>query len=153
MIWNSSYDALYWWIVHVSFLFTWNQWMTVTRWLSFLCWNPMYESFVLSSSIWIHCPMVMCIVSTVCIMLKYWFLYPALLNLYLRYPSLERKVSFFLKWFLLLPLGFTFYNLATFWVITHTFNAQHLLHFNDQDDYYVSLVYKKLINFSKLCIP
>ena len=31
-------------------------------------------------------------------------LYLALLNLYLRDPSLERKAGFFLKWFLLLPL-------------------------------------------------
>ena len=35
-------------------------------------------------------------------------LYLALLNLYLRDPPLERKASFFLKWFLLLPLEFTF---------------------------------------------
>ena len=35
-------------------------------------------------------------------------LYLALLNLYLRDPSLERKASFFLKVVLLLPLGFTF---------------------------------------------
>ena len=35
-------------------------------------------------------------------------LYLALLNLYLRDPSLERKASFFLKWFLMLPLEFTF---------------------------------------------
>ena len=35
-------------------------------------------------------------------------LYLSLLNLYLRDPSLERKASFFLKWFLLLPLEFTF---------------------------------------------
>ena len=47
LIWNSSCDALYWWIVHVSLSFTWNQWMTITWWLSCLCWNPMYESFVL----------------------------------------------------------------------------------------------------------
>ena len=118
MIWNSSYDALYWWIVHVSFSFAWNQWMTVTRWLYCLCWNSMYERFVLSLSIWIHFPMVICVVSTIYIILKYWFQYLALLNLYLRDPSLERKASFFPKWFLLLPLGFTFYNMGTFWVVT-----------------------------------
>ena len=117
LIWNSSYDALYWWIVHVSFLFTWNQWMTVTRWLSFLCWNPMYERFVLSLSSWLHFPMAICVVSTICIILKYWFQYLALLNLYLRDPSLERKASFFIKWFFCY-LGIYLHNLGTFWVLT-----------------------------------
>ena len=70
--------------------------------------------------------MVICVISTIYIILKYWFLYLALLNLYLRDPYLERKSSFFLKWFLLLPLGFTFYNLGTFWVITMGKTSIHL---------------------------
>ena len=100
------------------FLIHLNQWMTMTWSLSFLCWNPMYEIFVISLSILLHCPMVICVVSTIYIILKYWFQYLALLNLYLRDPSLERKASFFPKWFSLLPLGFNFYNLDTFWMLT-----------------------------------
>ena len=41
-------------------------------------------------------------------------LYLALLNLYLRDPSLERKASFFLKVVFFVTLGSTFYNLGTF---------------------------------------
>ena len=41
-------------------------------------------------------------------------LYLALLNLYLRDPSLERKASFFLKVVFAVTLGFTFTTLGTF---------------------------------------
>ena len=65
------------------------------------------------------CPMVMCIVSTTFIIFESWYIYLALLNLYLRDPSLERKASFFLKVVFVVTLGFTSYNLGTFWVLTN----------------------------------
>ena len=67
LIWNSSCDALYWWIVHVSLLSPKNQWMTVTEWLSYLCWDSMYEALHYLSLFWLHFPMVICVVSTICI--------------------------------------------------------------------------------------
>ena len=118
LIWNSSFDALYWWTVNISTFSTWTKWMTVIEWLSCLWWNLMHATLCYVYIFWLHFPMIMCIVSTIYIMFECWFLYLALLNLYLIDPSLERKASFFLKWFLLLPLGFTFCNLGTFWVLT-----------------------------------
>ena len=64
------------------------------------------------------CPLVMHIVSTTFIIFECWHIFLALLNLYLRDPSLERKRSFFLKVVLAVTLGFTSYNLGTFWVLT-----------------------------------
>ena len=67
LIWNSSSDALYWWIVHVSFLFASKSmndcdWMIIFPLLGFYVWIS-----ALSLSIWLHCPMVICVVSTICI--------------------------------------------------------------------------------------
>ena len=45
-------------------------------------------------------------------------LYLALLNLYLRDPSLERKASFFLKVVFAVTFGIYLCNLGTFWVLT-----------------------------------
>ena len=97
---------------------TWTQWMTVIKWLCCLWWNLMHATLWYLYVFRLHFPVIMCIVSTIYMMFNCWFLYLVLLNLYLRDPSLERKANFFLKWFLLLPLGFTFCNLGTFWVIT-----------------------------------
>ena len=47
------------------------------------------------------------------------YIFLALLNLYLRDPSLERKASFFLKMVLLLPWDLPFTTLGTFWVLTN----------------------------------
>ena len=46
-------------------------------------------------------------------------LYLALLNLYLRDPSLERKVSFFLKVDFAVTFEIYLCNLGTFWVLTN----------------------------------
>ena len=68
---------------------------------------------------WLHFPMVMCIVSTTFIIFECWYIFLALLNLYLRDPSLERKASFFLKVVLLLPWDLPSTTLGTFWVLTN----------------------------------
>ena len=67
LIWNSSCDALYWWTIHVSLLSPRNQWLTVTEWLSCLCWDSMYEALRYLYLFWLHCEMVICVVSTICI--------------------------------------------------------------------------------------
>ena len=105
LIWNSSYDALYWWTVHTSSFSTWNQWTTIIKWLSCLWWNLMHATLCYLYVFWNHSPMIMCIISTIYIMFKCWFLYLALLKLYLRDPSLERKASFFLKCFFAVTCG------------------------------------------------
>ena len=93
--------------------------MTVIKWLPFLWWileHTILWYFYLYVT---PCPMVLCIVSTIFIIFECLHIFLALLNLYLRDPSLERKASFFLKVVLLLLLGFTFYNLSVFWVLTN----------------------------------
>ena len=68
--------------------------------------------------------MVLCIVSTIFIIFECWHIFLALLNLYLRDPSLERKASFFLKVVLLLPWDLPFTTLGTFWVLTNWCRCQ-----------------------------
>ena len=51
-------------------------------------------------------------------------LYLAWLNLYLRDPSLERKVSFFLKVVFFVTFGIYLCNLGTFWVLTNWHRCQ-----------------------------
>ena len=79
--------------------------MTVIKWLSCLWWNIVHATLWYLYVFWLHFPIFMCIVSTICIMLKCWSFYLALLNLYLRDPSLKRKASFFLKWFFAVTCG------------------------------------------------
>ena len=67
LIWNSSCDALYWWTIHVSLLSPENQLMIVTKWLSYLCWNFVYDVLHYLDLFWLHFPMVICVVSTICI--------------------------------------------------------------------------------------
>ena len=67
LIWNSSCCALYWWIVHVSLLSPENQWMTVIGWLSCLCWDFVYEALHYLYLFWLHYPMVICVLSAICI--------------------------------------------------------------------------------------
>ena len=73
VMWNSSYDALYWWTVHISSFSTWTQLMTIIKWLSFLWWNLMHADLWYLYIFWHHFPMIMCIISTIYVMFKYWF--------------------------------------------------------------------------------
>ena len=61
---------------------------------------------------WLHAQWFCVLFRPPLIIFECWHIFLALLNLYLRDPSLEIKVSFFLKVVLLLLLGFTFHNLG-----------------------------------------
>ena len=118
LIWNSSWDALYWWTIHVSLLSPENQWMTVTRWLSCLCWNFVYEDLHYLYLFWLHCPMVLCVVSTTCITLNWCTLISGLVK-FISERSLSRKKSEFLsKVVCVVTLRLPFTTLGIFWVLT-----------------------------------
>ena len=93
--------------------------MTVIEWLPCLWWileHTILWYFYLYVT---PCPMVMCIVSTIYAIFECWYIYLALLNIYLRDPSLERKASFFLKVVFAVTLRLPFTTLGIFWVITN----------------------------------
>ena len=104
----------------ISSFSTWTQWMAVIKWLSCLWWNLMHAILWYLFVYLTPFPNDYVCHFNHLYDFQVLILYLALLNLYLRDPYLERKASFFLKWYLLLPLGFTFCNLGTFWVLTGT---------------------------------
>ena len=94
-----------------------NEWLWLNGYLAFdkiscicLCDIFMY--------MWLHFPMVMSIVSTICILFECWFILGLVKSIFER--SLSGKKSQFLsKVVFVVTLGFTFYNLGTFWVLTN----------------------------------
>ena len=67
---------------------------------------------------WLHFPMVMCIVSTIYIIFECWFISGLVKSVFER--SLSGKKSQFLsKSGFVVTLEFIFYNLGTFWVLTN----------------------------------
>ena len=118
LIWNSSSDALYWWIVHYFFLSTWTQWTTVIKWLSHLWWNLMH-AILWYLYVYVN-PFPNDYVYRFNCLYNFWvlILYLALLNLYFE-RSLSRKESQFLSEVVfVVTFGIYLYNLGTFWVST-----------------------------------
>ena len=118
LIWNSSYDTLYWWTVHTFSFTTWNQWMTVTKWLSFLSWNLMHMSLWYLYVYVTPFPNGYFLFQPFIQFLSVWIISSLVKFVFER--SLSRKKSQFLsKSGFVVILEFIFYNLGTFWVLTN----------------------------------
>jgi len=103
-------------------LFFYSKWINEWLWLNgYLAFDKFLNMRFCDIFIymWLHAQWFCVLFRPPLIIFECWHIFLALLNLYLRDPSLERKASFFLKVVLLLLLGFTSYNLSTFWVLTN----------------------------------
>ena len=96
-------------------LFFYSKWINEWLWLNgYLAFDKFLNMRFCDIFIymWLHAQWFCVLFRPPLIIFECWHIFLALLNLYLRDPSLERKVSFFLKVVLLLLLGFTFHNLG-----------------------------------------
>ena len=95
-----------------------NQWMTMTEWLSFLCWDPVYEIFGLYLSFDSIAQWYMCCFNHL-LDLKYWFHISGLVKFICERSLSRNKGQFLSEVVFVVTLRLPSTTLGTFGVLTN----------------------------------